>query len=112
MYHQLPPGASRPMKIDFDGIQAFVLIAELGGFRKAANYLHLTQTALTRRVQKLESYLGVRLLERTTRSVELTAVGRNFLPQAQRMVNELTFAVGRLKDISRLGEGNITMASV
>ena len=100
------------MKIDFDGIQAFVLIAELGGFRKAADYLHLTQTALTRRVQKLESYLGVRLLERTTRSVELTAVGRNFLPQAQRMVNELTFAVGRVKDMSRLGEGNITMASV
>ena len=48
------------MKIDFDGIQAFVLIAEVGGFGKAAERLHLTQTALTRRIQKLESYIGVR----------------------------------------------------
>ena len=100
------------MKIDFDGIQAFALIAELGGFRKAADHLHLTQTALTRRIQKLESYLGVRLLERTTRSLHLTTIGREFLPQAQRMVSEMTSAVGRLKDISRLGQGNITMASV
>lgn len=48
------------MKIDFDGIQAFVAIAELGGFSKAAESLHVTQTALTRRIQKLESYLGLR----------------------------------------------------
>jgi DNA-binding transcriptional LysR family regulator len=100
------------MKIDFDGIQAFVLVAELGGFSKAASQLHLTQTALTRRIQKLESYLAVRLLDRTTRSVHLTAVGRDFLPQARRLVSETTSAVGRLKDMSRLGKGNITIASV
>ena len=41
------------MKIDFDGVQAFVMIAELGGFSKAAQQLHITQTALTRRIQKL-----------------------------------------------------------
>ncbi len=38
------------MKIDFDGIQAFVTIADLGGFNKAAERLHVTQTALTRRI--------------------------------------------------------------
>lgn len=102
----------RGMKIDFDGIQAFVLIAEQGGFNRAADQLHVTQTALTRRLQKLESYLGVRLLDRTTRSVQLTVVGREFLPQAQRMVNEMTLAVGRLKDMSRLTKGNITIACV
>jgi DNA-binding transcriptional LysR family regulator len=100
------------MKIDFDGIQAFVLVADLGGFGKAANQLHLTQTALTRRIQKLEGYLAVRLLDRTTRSVRLTAVGREFLPQARRLVLETTSAVDRLKDLSRLGKGNITIASV
>jgi len=100
------------MKIDFDGFQAFVVIAEVGGFGKAAEHLHLTQTALTRRIQKLESYLGVRLLDRTTRSVQLTQVGREFLPQAARMVTDMTLAVGRLKDMSRLGKGNITMASI
>ena len=90
------------MKIDFDGIQAFVLIAELGGFGKAAERLHLTQTALTRRIQKLESYIGVRLIDRTTRSVQLTAVGREFLPHAARMVTDMTLAVGRLKDMHKL----------
>ena len=100
------------MKIDFDGIQAFVLVAELGGFSRAADRLHLTQTALTRRIQKLEAYLSVRLFDRTTRSVQLTAVGRDFLPQARRLVDETTSAVDRLKDISRLGKGNVAIASI
>jgi DNA-binding transcriptional LysR family regulator len=100
------------VKIDFDGIQAFVLVAELGGFSRAADRLHLTQTALTRRIQKLEAYLSVRLLDRTTRSVQLTAVGRDFLPQARRLVDEATSAVDRLKDMSRLGRGNVAIASI
>ena len=100
------------MKIDFDGIQAFVVIAELGGFNKAAEHLHVTQTALTRRVQKLEAYLGLRLLDRTTRYVELTAVGREFLPQARVIVNEMTAAVGRLKDMSKHAKGSFTLACV
>lgn len=100
------------MKVDFDGIQAFVVIAELGGFNKAAEHLHVTQTALTRRIQKLEGYLGLRLLDRTTRYVELTAVGREFLPQARVIVSEMTEAVGRLKDMSRLSRGNFTLACV
>lgn len=100
------------MKIDFDGIQAFVTIAELGGFNKAAEHLHVTQTALTRRVQKLESYLGLKLLDRTTRYVELTAVGRDFLPQARSIVHDMTMAVGRLKDMSRTHRGSFTLACV
>ena len=99
------------MKIDFDGIQAFVAIAELGGFSKAAEQLHVTQTALTRRVQKLEAYLNLRLLDRTTRYVELTAVGREFLPQARAIVSEMTLAVGRLKDMSKHARGSFTLAA-
>lgn len=100
------------MKIDFDGIQAFVVIAELGGFSKAAEHLHVTQTALTRRVQKLESYLGLRLLDRTTRYVELTPVGRDFLAQAKTIVSEVTMAVSRLKDMSKNARGSFTLACV
>ncbi|KAA3651004.1 MAG: LysR family transcriptional regulator [Proteobacteria bacterium] len=100
------------MKIDFDGIQAFVVIAELGGFSKAAEHLHVTQTALTRRLQKLEAYLGLKLLDRTTRYVELTAVGRDFLPQARSIVSEMTVAVSRLKDMSLQAKGGFTLACV
>ena len=100
------------MEIDFDGIQAFVVIAELGGFSKAAENLHLSQTALTRRIQKLESYLGLRLLDRTTRYVELTAVGREFLPRARAIVSEVTRSVESLKDMSRHSHGSFSLACV
>lgn len=100
------------MKIDFDGVQAFVMIAELGGFSKAAQQLHITQTALTRRIQKLEAYLDLKLLDRTTRRVELTAVGREFLPQARNIVHDMTTAVERLKDMSQRAKGNFTLACI
>lgn len=100
------------MKIDFDGIQAFVIIADLGGFNKAAERLHVTQTALTRRIQKLESYLGLRLLDRTTRYVKLTQVGRDFLPQARSLVSEMTLVIESLKDTSKHALGHFTLACV
>ena len=100
------------MKIDFDGIQAFVAIADLGSFVKAARELHITQTALTRRLQKLESYFNLRLLDRTTRQVELTSLGREFLPQARGIVQQMTSAVERLRDVALRGAGNITLACI
>jgi DNA-binding transcriptional LysR family regulator len=100
------------MKIDFDGVQAFVVIADLGSFNRAAQHLHITQTALTRRVQKLEAYLGLKLLDRTTRRVELTPIGREFLPQAHAIVKSLTVEVERLKGVSQHGLGNFTLACV
>ncbi len=98
------------MKLNIDGIQAFVLIAELGSFQRAAERLNLTPTALSRRMQRLEDYLGLRLFDRTTRSVDLTVVGRNFLPQAARLVDELTRSVDQLKDMSRSSSGSVTLA--
>lgn len=98
------------MKLDIDGVQAFVLIARLGGFQKAAEKLRLDQTALTRRLQRLEGYLGLRLLDRTTRSVTLTSVGREFLPQAQRLVEDLTRSFEHLKGVSRSSSGDVAIA--
>ena len=51
------------MKLPTDGIDAFVTIAKLGNFQRAADKMHITQTALTRRIQKLEEFLGLRLLD-------------------------------------------------
>ena len=100
------------MKIDFDGLQAFVCVAELGSFVKAAQQLHLTQTALTRRIQKLEGLLDTRLLDRTTRKVELTATGRDFLPQARHLVLDATRTLERVRDKAQLGGGHFTLACV
>ena len=65
------------MAINFDlnDLLAFRAVAELANFRKAAESVHLSQPAFSRRIDKLEQALGVRLLERTTRRVTLTAVG-------------------------------------
>ena len=100
------------MKVDFDGLQAFVCVAELGSFVKAAQKLHLTQTALTRRIQKLESLLDTRLLDRTTRKVELTASGRDFLPQARHLVLDAQRTLERVRDKKRAGHGHFTLACV
>jgi DNA-binding transcriptional LysR family regulator len=100
------------LKIDFDGLQAFVCVAELGSFVKAAQQLHLTQTALTRRIQKLEGLLDTRLLDRTTRKLELTATGRDFLPQARHLVLDATRTLERVRDKAQLGGGHFTLACV
>ena len=71
------------MQFDLNDLQAFRAVAELGSFRKAAEAVHISQPAFSRRIDKLEEALGVRLLERTTRRVSLTAVGRDFARKVQ-----------------------------
>ena len=100
------------MKHPIDGVEAFIQIAELGSFNKAAEKLHVTQTGLTRRIQRLESHVGLKLLDRTTRTVALTSIGREFLPEARRMVDEVDRSFDRLKTISRFSTGDIAIASV
>ena len=61
-----------------DVVQSFLIVAEELNFRRSAERLNLDQSALTRRIQKLEHSLGFRLLERTTREVTLTQAGQSF----------------------------------
>lgn len=100
------------MKIDMLGVQAFVAIAEHGGFQRAAGTLHITQTALSRRLQGLEGYLGVKLVERTTRSVALTRIGENFLPQARRLMTDLAAALVEIRETGKALRGDVTLACV
>ena len=100
------------MNLDVHGLQAFARIAELGTFQKAANALFLSQSALSRRISKLEADLGVRLLDRTTRRVRLTAVGRDFLPQARRLIEELETSIAGLRDMAKHGSGQVALACV
>lgn len=100
------------MKIDTLGVQAFLAIADQGGFGRAAESLHITQTALSRRVQNLEAFLGVKLVERTTRSVTLTAIGRDFLPQARRLLTDLASALVEIRESGKALRGDVTIACV
>jgi DNA-binding transcriptional LysR family regulator len=100
------------MKIDTLGVQAFIAIADQGSFSRAASALNVTQTALSRRLQNLEAQLGVKLLERTTRSVSLSALGRDFLPRAQRLLDELALALLEIRETGKSLRGDVTIACV
>jgi DNA-binding transcriptional LysR family regulator len=100
------------MKIDTLGVQAFIAVAAQRNFRRAAAGLHITQTALSRRLQTLEAYLGMRLIERTTRSVELTRTGAEFLPRAQRLLTELETALTDIRETGKAMRGSVTIACV
>lgn len=100
------------MKIDTLGVQAFVAIADHGSFSRAAQALHITQTGLTRRLQNLEAFLGVKLVERTTRSVALTGIGRDFLPQGRRLLADLATALAEIRETGKALRGDLTIACV
>jgi DNA-binding transcriptional LysR family regulator len=100
------------MKLDTLGMQAFKAIANEGSFHQAADVLHITQTALTRRLQNLEANLGVRLVERTTRSLALTGIGKEFLPHCDRLLAELQTTLVELRESGKAQRGNISIACV
>jgi DNA-binding transcriptional LysR family regulator len=102
------------MNINFDlaDLRAFVALAELESFRAAAEALHLSQPALSRRIGKLEDALGVRLFDRTTRSVNLTAVGRDFSRKARELLDELENTLLGIRDVAAKRTGEVTVACV
>ncbi len=81
------------MDIDFLGIQAFLAIMECGSFQQAATKLHLSQTAISHRMRKLEDSMKVRLITRTSREITLTDAGRQFLPRARAAMQQLAQSV-------------------
>jgi len=100
------------VKIDVLGVQAFVAIGELHNFQKAAESLHISQTALSKRLQNLEKFLGVKLVERTTRSVGLSSTGLEFLPHARRLLTELSLALADIQETGKVQRGDVTIACV
>lgn len=77
--------AERPL--DLDAVQAFVRIAELGGFTRAAEATGTTQSAVSLKLKRLEERLGCRLIERTPRYVQLSAQGVGFLDRARALLD-------------------------
>lgn len=101
-------------RVNFDlaDLRAYLAVADLGSFRAASDAMHLSQSALSRRVDKLEDALGVKLFERTTRKVELTTIGRGFVPKARNVLNELESALLGVQDVAEKISGEVTIACV
>lgn len=81
------------MEIEIRHLRAFTSVARHRSFSRAAAELLITQPALSRTIAQLESNLNVRLLDRSSRHVELTAAGAQFLPQIERVLASLDHAL-------------------
>lgn len=100
------------MNAELLDLKAFATVAELGSFVRTAETLNLSQPALSRRIQKLEESLGATLLERSTRHVRLTMVGRDFLPKVRRLLDEFETSVLAIRDVGARSSGLISVAAV
>ena len=90
-----------------DLVHSFLVVADELNFRRSAERLHLDQSALTRRIQKLEQGLGFRLLERTTREVTLTAAGRRFYADNVDVLRRYAEAISTARDIAEGRTGTV-----
>ena len=100
------------MKPDLDDLRAFVAVTELGSFHAAADMLHLSQPALTRRVQKLEATLGLQLIDRETRQLRLTSPGRDFFYKIKRLIDEIDAAFLGVHELADRASGEVTIGAV
>ncbi len=92
-------------------LRAFVALADAHSFTAAAARLHLTQSALSALVRELESEVGSRLFDRTTRSVDINAAGRELLPVAERVLRDLEGGVQAVRELRLNHRGSLTVAA-
>lgn len=95
---------------EFNQLRCFVAVAEELHFGRAAERINMTQPPLSRQIQLLEHALDVKLLERTSRSVQLTPVGRAFLPEARRLLRQAEGAATMAKRVARGEAGSISIS--
>ena len=100
------------MDLNFRQMRAFVCVAELKSFTRAAELLHVSQPALTVQIRKLEESLKSRLLDRTSRSVALTRIGRELLPVLQRTLHDIDAVVVDTHAQSAGRAGTVRVASL
>lgn len=96
--------------VEFRQLRYVVAVAEELHFTRAAERLYVTQSALTRQIAQLESNLGVKLFERDTRHVELTAAGRVFVEEAKRILESAHRAVALAQGTERQDHGEVRIA--
>lgn len=99
---QAPPG--------LDTVHSFLILAEELNFRRSAERLNLDQSALTRRIQKLEHSLGFKLLERTTREVSLTQAGQSFYRDNAHLLSRYEESIASARRIAEGKSGVLRVA--
>lgn len=92
-------------------LRAFAAVAREGSFTRAAEKLHVTQSTLTSSIKILEGEIGMKLFDRSTRAVLLTAQGSGFLPAAERMLRDLDESLAELRMTASRQRGSVVVAA-
>jgi LysR family carnitine catabolism transcriptional activator len=100
----------KPMNVDLHQLRIFVAVARLGNFTRAAERLSLSQPTLSLHIRQLEQDLRIRLFDRSTRSVALTRAGDDFLPIAERLLDDFQSAVTSVADLAARRRGRVAVA--
>ena len=94
-------------QVTFKQLQAFVVLAQVQSFGRTAERLHVTPPTVTAAIKALESAIGIRLFDRSTRSVMLTPHAERFLPTAERLLLDLERALDDLKALQERRKGSV-----
>jgi Transcriptional regulator len=100
------------MNANLRQFQAFVTVARLGSFTRAAAHLHLSQPALTVQVRQLEDAMGVRLFDRSTRMVMLTHIGRELAPMLERVLHGIDAIMVNTRELASHLKGTVTIGAL
>jgi DNA-binding transcriptional LysR family regulator len=92
-------------------MRAFVALAKTGNFTLAAQLLHLTQSALSGLIKELETTLGTRVVDRSTRKIALTEIGRELYPLFSQIIDDLDGALANIEAHTRLKKGTVRIAA-
>ena len=93
-------------------LQIFVVVAEMSSFRKAAEALNRSQSAVSTQIKLLEEQIGVALFHRTTRRVQLTSEGEQLLGHAQRAISALETGLRQIRDAANVQVGHVAMGCI
>lgn len=93
-------------------LEAFAAIVSAGNFTRAARVLHVSQPALTVQIRELEQTLGVRLLDRNTRTVKLTRIGQQLSPVVERILRDVEGVVHNARDMAAGIRGTVSVAAL
>ena len=99
------------MNVTLRQLRAFVAVAKSASFTEAASQLHVTQSALSGLIKELENALGVQVVYRSTRKVQMSEVGSEFLPLAVRILQDLDEAFHTIHDLKALKSGVVRVAA-
>lgn len=99
------------MNVTLRQLRAFVAVARSGSFTLAAENLFVTQSALSGLVRELEQSLGLRLIDRSTRRIHLSDVGRDLFPLVEKILNDLDGVLNEVVNLKSLKTGTVRVAA-